>query len=364
MLSHLDKGWKTIQNDGLKVFLIRMKDFSIVKLKRAFRPRDKKNILKWQGIKDEYKGKRIFLIGNGPSLNRMPLYLLKDEYTMCFNRFNLMFERLNFIPDFYVVVDDLVIRDNYKEMNREILPVMKYAFFPDIHPSNLEVTNYIDNRDNVFWYNADKPAFSIDLPKCGINKTVVNAGLQIAAHMGFTEIYLIGVDMTFSDQHVKKITSRNWEAKEDDPNHFDPRYFQKGKKYHNPTVHEMIEKFETAKKFFDKLGVKIYNAGMGGKLEVFPRVEFTSLFIADKQKTEQALDAYSALKKSNISFKYIQEQAKELNGTAFPPLFKTSLEKGAALMPGLIQQYIPIGPFEDTYYFIQRDHLILNNGKK
>ena len=111
--------------------------------------------------------------------------------------------------------------------------------------------------------------------------------------MGFSEIYLIGVDMTFSDQKVKKKDSRNWTAeKDDDPNHFDPRYFGKGKSYHNPTVHEMIEQFEIGKVFFEENGVKIFNAGVGGKLDVFPRIQFVNLFSNTTQNLSLFLEYF------------------------------------------------------------------------
>lgn len=359
MLSLIKKGIKTIQNDGAKVFFVRVFNYLLVKKKRLFLKKDPENLEKWRLLKDKYKGERLFVIGNGPSLNKTPLYLLKDEYTMCFNRFNLMYERLGWKPDFYVVIDDLVVKDTYAEINKEILPTVKYAFFPDIHPSNVDFTSYIDHKENVHWFIADKPAFQADLPNCGHNKTVVNAGLQIAAWLGFTDIYLIGVDMTFDNQKIKKLNSRNWVAEEDDNNHFDPRYFSKGRKYHNPTVHEMIEKFEDGKAFFDKMGVRVYNAGIGGKLEVFPRVDFLSLFKdLDKQKIESLLTDTEPLNKDAITFSFLKENAHRIkdlsNGALDAGVLVAPAELGANLIPKLMDKFIPVGPYEDDYYFIKR----------
>src|SRR6478752_1959771 len=172
MIALVKKGLRTIENDGLIVFCIRIWNFSIVKLKRIVRKKDTKNFEKWQLLKNKYKNERLFVIGNGPSLNKTPLYLLENEYTMCFNRINLMYERINWKPDLYVAIDDLVIKDNHEEINREILPNVKFAFFPDIHPSNLEVKKYIEGRENVYWFISDSPEFRSDLPNCGHNKTV------------------------------------------------------------------------------------------------------------------------------------------------------------------------------------------------
>ena len=356
MISLINKGIKTIENDGIIVFGIRIWNFTLVKLKRLIRKKDKQNFEKWKLLKDKYKGERIFVIGNGPSLNKTPLYLLQDEYTMCFNRINLMYERVNWKPDFYVVVDDLVIKDSYKEINQEIIPTVKYAFFPDIHPSNLDVKKYIEQKDNVYWFISDNPEFRADLPNCGHNKTVVNAGLQIAAFLGFTEIYLLGVDMDFENQKVKKLTSRDWEANEDDPNHFDPRYFQKGRKYHNPTVVEMLEQFEKGKKFFEGLGVKIINAGINGKLEIFPRVDFNSLFRFTQDQIIALLMNTEFLKSTEISFSQL-ESGKDVDEDTlnqYPKIFKTNATTGIKLIPKLIFEFVPVGPYMNNYFFIKR----------
>ena len=39
-----------------------------------------------------YEGERLFLIGNGPSLEETPLEALESEYTMAMNRIDLIYE--------------------------------------------------------------------------------------------------------------------------------------------------------------------------------------------------------------------------------------------------------------------------------
>jgi hypothetical protein len=352
------EGFASMQNDGVWVMIQRIKKFFFFKIRRILSKKNKSNIIKWDLIKNKYKGRRIFIIGNGPSLNQTPLYYLKNEYTMCFNRFGLMLERLNWHPNFYVVVDDLVVKDTNKEINNTILPIVNMAFFPDIHPSNVNFTKYINHTDNVFWFHADNPGFSDNLPLCGINKTVVNAGIQIAVHLGFSEIYLIGVDMTFNNHKVKQINQRNWQSTEDDPNHFDPRYFGKGRKYHNPTVNEMIKRFEQAHVFFKNRDVEIYNAGYGGRLEVFPRVNFESLFSFIDNEIKKKLDDCCILKQKHLDFNYILENAKSYTGDTHDEVIITSVQEGCNCIPKLIDKYVPLGPYKEKYYFIKRNQLI------
>ncbi len=357
MKSLISKGISVLKHDGVGVFVERTIKYSIVKAKRLTQKKDETNLEKWKRLKGKYKGERVFIIGNAPSLNRMPLYLLKNEFTMAFNRFNLMFERLDWKPSFYTVTDDLVVKDMYKEINTEILPNVQLAFFPDLHPSNVSFKSYIANSVNVYWLNTDTSEFRADLPKCGINKTVVNAGMQIAAYMGFSEIYLIGVDMSFEDQKVKKINSRNWEAEEHDPNHFDPRYFDKGRKYHNPTVYEMIERFEISKKFFNSLGVNVYNAGIGGKLEVFPRREFISLFNINSEQIRSLISKNEFLNQQKLTLDKLLEEAvlvKEKNEKQLPYIFKTDIDLAQIYISKFISDYLPFGPYNGEFFFVRR----------
>ena len=65
----------------------------------------------------------------------------------------------------------------------------------------------------------------------------------------------------------------------DDPNHFDPRYFGKGKKYHRPRLDDLVlPGYVNAKIFADSQNVNIYNSTYGGQLEVFKRFKFNNLF--------------------------------------------------------------------------------------
>jgi hypothetical protein len=204
------------------------------------------------------------------------------------------------------------------------------------------------------------PEFRADLPKCGINKTVVNAGMQIAAYLGFKEIYLLGVDMAFGTQNVKKSNSRNWTAEEDDdPNHFDPRYFGKNRSYHNPTVHEMLEQFDTGRKFFDKIGVKVFNAGVGGKLEVFPRVDFNSLFHYSENMREELFmslidqeNNYKTFDELIERLPYIDKKAEAVKNDSS---FVTDSLLANQIISKTIFTHIPYGPYKGKFIYKKRN---------
>ncbi len=70
-------------------------------------------ILKW---KDKYRGKRAFLIGNGPSLNHLDLSLLGTEITFGVNAIYLNAEKMGFLPTHYIVEDTFVAEDRAEEV--------------------------------------------------------------------------------------------------------------------------------------------------------------------------------------------------------------------------------------------------------
>src|SRR5690554_5987791 len=121
----------TLKREGVSATSKKISRRILYKLKRSWN-NDRRNYERWSEIKDKFKGERAFLLGNGPSLNKTPLYMLKNDYTMCFNHFNILSERLNWFLDFYMSTDNLVINDVIKDLN-SISEKSKLVFLPDIH---------------------------------------------------------------------------------------------------------------------------------------------------------------------------------------------------------------------------------------
>lgn len=240
-----------------------------------------------KSLKDKYKGKRIFIIGNGPSLNRTPLEFLKDEYTFAVNRFHLMYDRISWRPTFYTICDRRVIKDIANEVN-----------------ALTGSTCFLDEKfrgmhregDDIYYTNVtlkyDKPEeqhFSYDISK-GVraSNTVVGVAIQIAQYMGFGPIYMIGCDLGYKvletveqkgdDKFNMGVGFDLTSTKDDDPNHFDPRYFGKGRLWHAPNVKGMVEHHTYYRTAVERAGNKIYNATVGGELEAYERVNFDDLF--------------------------------------------------------------------------------------
>ena len=50
----------------------------------------------------------------------------------------------------YMCVDDRVAEDTSSRIN-EIVPLVKFAFFTDIHPRGVDFRRFIEDTDNIFW---------------------------------------------------------------------------------------------------------------------------------------------------------------------------------------------------------------------
>lgn len=241
-----------------------------------------------RGLQGKYAGQRCFIMGNGPSLNRMDLELFRQEYVWGVNKCYLLFDRISWRPAFYVAVDKRVVPDIAAEINHLIQHLHRTTFF---FPVRFREQRLLESAPNVYWYrevslgetNLPYSMFTHDASEWVSSVyTVTIAALQLAVYLGFNPIYLIGCDTSYSIPSTVQFEEGNPDkllsTQDDDPNHFDPRYFGRGSKWHDPHVDRMIFHYEQARQVCEFLGVKVYNATIGGNLEVFPRVDFRELF--------------------------------------------------------------------------------------
>ena len=241
-----------------------------------------------RSLQGKYSGQRCFIMGTGPSLNRMDLELFGQEYVWALNKCYLLFDRISWRPAFYVAVDMRVVPDIAVEINDLVrsLPQMT-SFFPVYFRER----RVLHSRPNVYWYrqiafdetNLPDGMFTRDASEwvTGV-RSVTIAALQLAVYLGFDPIYLIGCDTSYSVPSTVQFeggdANKFISTEDDDLSHFDPRYFGAGSKWHEPHVDKMIFHYQQARRVCESLGVSVYNATVGGKLEVFPRVDYTDLF--------------------------------------------------------------------------------------
>jgi hypothetical protein len=230
-----------------------------------------KNHLK---LKDKYAGKRCFIIGNGPSLRADDLEMLKEEYTFAFNRIYYIFEQTDWRPTFYCTQDSKIAKASVNEIREKIKTPYIFA------PINLKWYEDVD-LDTDYFFSPEQayeavPVFSEEVShKIGVGNTVAYTAIQLAVYMGFSEIYLLGVDhsfQTYQDKDGNIIT---------DPcakDYFSDQYNQDKDNLFIPKLDVSTLSYMAAQRYAQSHPVTIYNATRGGRLEIFSRVDFDSLF--------------------------------------------------------------------------------------
>lgn len=233
-------------------------------------------------FRNMHKGERVFIIGNGPSLNQMDLTKMAGENTIAVNGIFLAADKMNFSPTYYVVEDTSVMRENLDAIANYSAG---HKFFPTIYrdllPPNTNVTFFQMNRG---FYAEESPhycvpRFSTDAASAlfsGQSVTIIN--LQLAYYMGFSEAILVGMDFSYTIPESAERTGDIIRSTQDDPNHFHPDYFGKGKTWKDPKLDRVLANYQLAKAIYEADGRKIVNATVGGRLEAFDRVDYNSLF--------------------------------------------------------------------------------------
>lgn len=283
--------------------------------------------------KDIHSGERVFILGNGPSLNDTPLEDLKKEKTIAVNKINRIYENTSWRPT-YLVTRDIQEHeiDDIEESISE--GVQCFISRDNIHPSK-DNDELFGERDNVEYFDTEVIPFaerrkalsennadaiwSVDIEEkiCGFGSSIALAA-QIAHYMGFEEIYFLGCDlfdiptkhMMFdsggdpssvrnpdgstlaagfnlireSGTPVRTLTNcLAFYALRKLPSDILPSttgHFIEGyddnypKRWGNEklrSVHKLI------KENGEIHGFEVYNAGIGGKLEVYERVDLETL---------------------------------------------------------------------------------------
>lgn len=356
----INKVIRTIKNEGFRSLMIKVgQRFSGFLLSKLISRPSRTN---WSQIKDSYKGETVYLIGNGPSLNETPLYLLKGQNTMVFNRFSLMLERINWQPTFYSVTDDLVLENMIDEAT-QMSEIAEKAFFPDISfRGNVLFKKFQKILPNVYWLRQrPKLGFSTNLPDIFCGGTVIYEGFQILNFLGFSKIVFVGVDMNYKIHSTASSISLNkteiQSENDDDPNHFDPRYFGKGRKYHQPekkVIDNIFVSLSYLSRIMKDIDIQIVNAGTNSSVDYFPRTTLIDeLGFSDEDVESKFYDLLGLYNYEGVeSFETLAR--KPLDSDCLPEKFRVKKKTALKLIKNLAGQYIPLGPFQDEYFFIRK----------
>lgn len=225
-------------------------------------------------LKGIHDGKRCFIIGNGPSLRAADLDLLRGEYTFAANRIFNIFSQTDWRPYYYLITDKKMLKEIQNNLTKYDLGHMflRYGSTNLDGPTNKLTKIYVGllyNPNNPWAYD-DKKYISEDVAHHFCDAfTVTFNSIQLAIYMGFKEIFLLGVDHTFSRTYDP---AGKLQVDSGVKDHFD------GSELAIPAaVNTNVYAFAVAREYCDTHGIKIFNATRGGKLEVFERINFDEL---------------------------------------------------------------------------------------
>lgn len=230
----------------------------------------KEEIEKIKSFENIHFGKRCFIVGSGPSLKVEDLETIKDEISFGVNSDYKVYDRTSWRPKYYAILDDnafgILGEECYKD---EIYDAFFCSMYHTVKvPNGVRLVDYCACHFMIgtIWNKLMPQIFPIakyskDISRVVYSgKTVVYAVIQIAAYMGFKEIYLLGVDCNY-----------NGEKKHADGMGYQSIFsIPKDKLERNGLM--MRLQFEEMKKKIPA-DVHIYNASEESLLDVFPKVK-------------------------------------------------------------------------------------------
>jgi hypothetical protein len=232
---------------------------------------------------------RCWIIGGGKSIEHTPMDLLRNEYTIAMNKIHLAYDWFEWRPSLYVFIEAHGIGDpRLMELGEEAPPVNEWEDYVVNHHLDAgervllaskmyERLTRHHNRKN--WnVHIEDTTFGCEhhgsdirtrtpsewhLPYyCKFGGTL-GWTIQWAFTHGFDPIYLVGCDLGY--RRLDNLT--------EDPNHFHPEYWtwdDNDLAFRDDTL---IHMHSIAKEEIERRGGSIYNATVGGILEVYDRVD-------------------------------------------------------------------------------------------
>jgi hypothetical protein len=213
-------------------------------------------------LRNSFFGEKCIVVCNGPSLNSTNLESIQEAgiYSFGLNKINLIFDKRDFKPSAIVAVNKLVIEQNQIFFNSTEIPLFIDSTCRSIIKSR---------QKTVFLHSSMEPCFA---KNCSLSiqqgYTVTFVAMQLAFHMGFRTLGLVGCDHNYSFKGKENSMDVSGEI---DVNHFDPKYFADGNKWELPDLPACEYYYKMAGRAFSLAGGNIVNCTTEGLLEIFQR---------------------------------------------------------------------------------------------
>lgn len=260
--------------------------------------RKKYEILKRNAqFKNLYKNNRVFIVANGPSINKENLDLIKGEHVFSVNQMirKKEFVELQPLCNFWfdpAYFDENMPEESKKEFeslfiktcesNEHIISFLPYSAYDFIDRRSLNEYRvyYLDSK--LYFY--DGYDFELDFTKLipGF-QNIVQYAIATAVYMGFDEIYLLGCDSTGIETKINSVMKKSIE------DNYSLDLGEKGQKYVNSllnyfSIEEQFEGWTRIFHLYDQLlgycrrrNIKLINCSSQTIIEGLPRMTLESV---------------------------------------------------------------------------------------
>ncbi|PLX70654.1 MAG: hypothetical protein C0602_03855 [Denitrovibrio sp.] len=232
-----------------------------------------------QNSKDMHKGESCFVVGTGPSLKDVDTSMLKKCPVFGVNG---VFYKEGLNITYYTTISNFFWHHhteqikNVKCERRFILDRFKNEL--SSHVPTSWINSLPPEYKDIAGQKMLPPFFFSKNPEKAISLggTVLFVCLQLAFHMGFKKVYLLGADHNYGQpESINKAGIQNIIETESQPMHFSGNQFPQG---FFPIDMQGCEKaFNISKSVFEADGRKIFNATKGSRLNIFEKVNLEDI---------------------------------------------------------------------------------------
>ncbi len=218
-----------------------------------------------EALHNTHKGERCFIVATGPSLRFEDLETLRRNKEICFSMNSIYeaFGETRWRPDYFLVDDCYMLGDDNVDWDAIDAPNKLMGDTNEKFWNKKKKDKYLKYHQIYEMCQDRLPHFTDDFStRTYLGYTVTYTCIQLAAYMGFSKIYLLGVDFSYANER----------------NATYGHFYKEEKKEAVGYTKEVLNAYKATRKYADEHGIQVINATRGGKLEVFERVDFDSLF--------------------------------------------------------------------------------------
>ena len=266
------------------------------RFKHLFLIGDRKALSCNRTFKNSGKGKRCFILGNGPSLKLYDLSVLKGESVYCVNEFFRTGLIDDVSPDNYFLAEPrYFLQDDPDDESKRFIESIKNIVDAGIGLwvpllFKKKVTELFGDAENIYFYKNNLSAeylnkHFVSFDKCipGM-QAVLHYAILHAVYSGFDEIYLLGAEQTDVVNAIKYYSDPDAESE------YAFKLNEKEKAWkiglaNNCTLPDKLygyarifELYDELSDYCSRMNVKIYNCSPGSLIKSIPYKDWKELY--------------------------------------------------------------------------------------